>query len=214
MWKGLTASTNLGCATPLTVPAAGGVALAKFTGAGACVWNKLLALPTGAVKAQNFRLGADGSMLAAVVYSGSIDFGGGNLTSSGTTSLALAEFDSNGTLQWTKNFGVAGSSFTIGSVGANASGSVILSAGYAGSVNLGAGALPANNDTFLALFDSGGNLKWSKTVTMGTQGALLAFAAKCGLVLATNSPTVDLGTGPLSMVQGSVDSIGVAALGL
>src|SRR6202035_5225055 len=102
-----------------------------------CIWNKFLALPTAAVKATNFRLGADGSMLAAVVYSGTIDFGGGPLTSSGTSSLAVGRFDGNGNLPWAKNFGGAGASFKLGSVGANATGDMILTSGYTGSVNLG-----------------------------------------------------------------------------
>ncbi len=198
LWQPLTATVNYGCGAALTVPAAGGVALAKFSGGGSCIWNKVLALPTAAVKATNFRLGGDGSMLAAVVYSGTINLGGGALTSSGTNSLALARYDSSGTLLWAKTFGGAGSSFKIGSVGANASGAIILTAGYAGAVNLGGGALSTSDDTFLATFTSGGALKWSKTVTVGSQGGLQAAAGKCGLVLATNSTSVDLGTGPLS----------------
>jgi hypothetical protein len=215
LFQPVTVSPNWGCSTSLTVPAAGGVALAKFTGGGACVWNKLLTIPTAALKASNFRIGVDGSLLAAVVYSGTIDFGGGPLTSVGASALALARFDSTtGKLSWAKSFGGAGSSFNIGSLGANASGYVVLTGGYAGTVDLGGGALPATNDTFLAVFTSAGALKWSKTVTVGTQGALLGAAGPCGLVLATNSPSVNLGTGPLSTVQGGVASIGVGALGL
>jgi len=214
LWRPLTASTDLGCGASLTVPAAGGVALAEFTGGGSCTSNKLLALPTAAVKATNFRLGGDGSMMAAVVFAGTIDFGGGPLQSSGTDALALARFDSGGNLLWAKQLGGAGASFTVGSVGANASGDVILTAGYAGAVDLGSGALPASADTFLAVFDAAGALKWSKTVTVGTRGALLAVAGSCGMVLATTSPSVDLGSGPLSTVSGGTASIGVAALGM
>jgi hypothetical protein len=214
LFQTLSAPKDYGCGSPLPVPAGGGVALGKFDGGGGCVWNKLLSLPNAAVEASNFRLGADGSMLAAVVYAGTIDFGGGPITSTGTTSLAVAKFDSNGSLLWAKSFGGAGSDFKIGSVGASSTGSMILTAGYAGSVDLGGGPLPSSNDTFLAVFDLAGHYQWAKTVTTGGQGSLLAAAGKCGLVLATDSPGVDLGTGPLSTVQGGVASIGVAALGM
>jgi hypothetical protein len=213
LFQALTASKDYGCGT-LAVPAAGAVALVKANGGGGCIWDKLLALPTAAVKGSNFRLGADGSMLAAVVYAGTIDFGGGPITSTGTTSLAVAKLDSNGSLLWAKSFGGAGSNFKIGSVGASSTGNMILTAGYSGTVDLGGGPLPSSNDTFLAVFDLAGHYKWAKTVTTGGQGSLLAAAGKCGLVLATNSPGVNLGTGPLSTVQGGVASIGVAALGM
>lgn len=214
LWRPLTDTTSLGCSASLTVPAGGGVALARFDGGGTCTWDKLLALPTAAVKAQTFRLGADGSMLAAVVFSGTVNFGGGALTSAGTDALALARFDSSGNLLWDKAFGGAGSSFKLGSVGASAAGEVFLTGGYAGAVDLGGGPLPASADTFLVAFTSAGAFKWSKTVTVGAKGALLAAAGSCGMVVATNSPSVDLGSGPLSTVTSGVASIGVAALGM
>jgi hypothetical protein len=213
MYKPLTATTNLGCGS-LTVPAGGAVALATFNTGGGCTWSKLLTLPTAAVQGQTFRLGADGSLLVAVVFTGTIDLGGGSLTSVGTSALAAARFNSSGTLLWAKSFGGAGSSFTIGSIGGNAAGDVALSGGYAGTVDLGGGALSATDDTFVAMFDTTGTLKWSQTVSVGGQGELIATAGSCGLVFATNSPNVDFGTGPVSVVTGGVASIGVGALGL
>ena len=178
------------------------------------MWNELLNLPTAAIKAHDFRLGADGSLLASVLYSGTIGFGGATFTSVGTNALAVARFDSSGNLQWSNSFGGAGSSFTLGSFSGNSAGSMVLTAGYAGTVDLGGGNLPTSDDTLLAVFDSTGTLQWSKTVTVGAQGTLRAAAGSCGLVLATDSPSVDLGTGPLSTVTNGIASIGVAALGL
>jgi len=213
--KPLTASASFGCGSALAVPAAGGTALGKLTGAGTCVWNKLLALPKAAVKASNFRLGADGSLVLAVVYAGTIDFGGGPLHSTGTSSLAVARFDSGGNLLWTKSFGGTGSHFALGSLAVNATGTMVLTSGYAGAVDLGGGALPASADTFVAVFDLAGNLAWSKVVTVGAQGGLMATVSPCAVVLATNSPSVDLGSGPLSTATPpGAASIGVAALGL
>jgi hypothetical protein len=214
LFQRLTAPVNPGCGT-LAVPSTGGWVLGKFTGGGTCTWTELLALPTAAVQQSNFRVGADGSLNAMVVYSGTINFGGGALTSSGTNALAIAKFNSAGTLSWTKNFTGAGSSFTLGSLSVNSAGTMVVTGRYAGSVNLGGGALPASSDTFLAVFNSGGTLQWSKTVTVGDQGGLMAAAGPCGLVLATNSPSVNLGTGALSVAHsGMPASIGVAALGL
>jgi hypothetical protein len=212
--QALTSPTNMGCGS-LAVPTSGATVLGKFTGGGSCLWTKLLMLPTAPIQQRAFRQGADGSLAFAVVYTGTIDFGGGPLSCSGTNCLALARFDSTGTLLWTKNFGGAESSFSLGSLDTNAGGVGILTAGYAGNVDLGGGMLPASADTFLAVFDSAGTLKWSKEVIVGSSGQLLAAVGSCGLALATNSPTVDLGTGPLSTaLPPSSATIGVAALGL
>jgi hypothetical protein len=204
----------LGCGS-LTASAAGATVVGKFGGGGNCLWLNVLALPSGVVRQRAFRQGADGLLSLAVVYSGTISLGGQQLVSSGTNSLALARFDSTGTLLWAKSFGGAGSSFTLGSLDTNAAGVSILSAGYSGSVDLGGGVLPTGGDTFLSVFDSAGTLRWSKVVTVGSSGQLLAAAGSCGLVLATNSLAVDVGTGPLSTASPpSSATIGVAALGL
>jgi hypothetical protein len=48
---------------------------------------------------------------------------------------------------------------------------------------------------------------------VGSSGALIAASAPCGLALATNSTTVDLGVGPLSTVTApSPPTIGVATI--
>jgi hypothetical protein len=213
LFKTVTSTTEFGCGQ-VVVPAAGGVVLGKFTGSGACTFTRLLTLPTAAVKATNFRIGADGSLLAAVVYSGTISFGGAPLTSSGTSSLAIAGFDGAGNLVWQRSFGGSGADFTIGSVAANAAGTVILTGGYTGSVNLGGGALPTSADTFLVAFDPTHQYKWSRTVSVGANHRLLGAASACGFMIATDSATVDFGQGPLYVsVLGSIN-IGVAALGL
>jgi hypothetical protein len=205
----VTATTDFGCGTPLTVPSGGGTALVMFNGGGGCISNALLALPTAAVKERAFRIGEDGSLLLAVIYSGTIDFGGGSMTSTGSSSLAVARFDAMGKLVLAKSFGSAGASFHSVSIAGSSTGTIALVGGFSGSVDLGGGALPQTGDTFVASLDTTLHAKWSKVVTVG-QGALVATAGPCGLILATTSSTVDLGTGPLSNGAG----IGVAALAL
>ncbi len=207
--KRVSASLDLGCGM-LTVPPEGATVLAKLDSGGGCLWSKVLALPTQAVTANDVRLGVDGSIAVAVVYAGTIDFGGGPLPSQGTSSLGVARFDATGALLWAKSFGGSGSSFVLGSLGVNANGVLGLAAGYAGAVDLGGGALAAGDDTFIAAFDSGGTLKWSRAVSVGTQGMLMTAVGPCGVVVSTDSPSVDLGTGPLA----SGGTIGVAGLGL
>jgi hypothetical protein len=87
--------------------------------------------------------------------------------------------------------------------------------GYSGAVNLGGGTLPSSADTVVAVFDSTGHFKWNKTVSVGSVGGLKAAMGACGVAVATDSPTVDFGTGALSTVHApNAPSIGVATLGL
>jgi hypothetical protein len=210
----VSASANLGC-SEVTVPAAGGIILAELSGGGSCTWNKLLNLPTAAVSATNFRVGADGSLTLAVVYTGSIDFGGSTLENKGTNALAFARFDGSGNLMWAQSYSGAGSTFELGSLDINASGTMVITSGYRGTVNLGGGALPGSADTFIAVFDMAGNFKWNQTVTVGKVGGLEAAVGACGVAVATNSPSVSLGTGPLSVADAPMaPTIGVADLGL
>ena len=166
----ISTTTDFGCGSPLAVPAAGGVALVKTDGGGNCMWNKLLALPTAAVLSTNFRVGVDGSLNASVVYSGTIDFGGGPLTSIGSSALAVAKFDSGGDLLWDQSFGGAGSSFGIGSLSANAAGTLVVTSSYAGTVDLGGAPLDASGDTFLAVFDSTGDLEMGQVAHRRCRG--------------------------------------------
>jgi len=207
-------SFNLGCSGgPLTVPSSGGIVLAQAGGGSGCVRNKLLTIPTAAVSAWDYRLGADSSSAFAVVYAGSLNFGNGMLTSTGTSSLALARFDDNDNLVWATSIGGTGASFTLGDVGVNSAGTLVVSAGYTGVVQLGDVTLPSTDNTLIAVFDSTGALSWSKTARVTSPGALRAAIGACGVVVATNSPSVDFGAGPLSSA-GSPPTIGVAALGL
>lgn len=210
----VTENINFGCGS-VTVPAAGGIVIGSAGGGSGCNWNKLLALPTASVVDYEFRAGADSSTALAVVYTGTINFGGTAMTSTGTSSLAVAHFSSTGALLWASSFGGAGSKFTLGDVDVNSAGVLMLSAGYSGTVEMGGSALPSSDNTFVAVFDAAGTFKWVKPVTVTAPGQLRANLGTCGVDVATNSPSVDFGTGALSTVHSpDAASIGVAALGL
>jgi hypothetical protein len=208
----LAASTTDACGT-INVPAGGALEIMRTNVGGNCVWHKGLSVPTAAVKALSFHLGADGSLTLAVVYSGTIDLGKGPFASTGSSSLAMARWTAAGALVWANSFGGAGSIVTLGSVDSNINGITIVTGGYAGGASFGGATLPASNDTFLTVLDATGNLRWDKPVTVGSSGALIAASAPCGLALATNSTAVNLGAGPLSTVTApSPPTIGVAAI--
>jgi hypothetical protein len=95
-------------ATELTAPSGSGRAyLAKLaTADGAHVWSKLL--PFGALGGSVF-LGSDtaGSVLVTGGFAGSIDFGGGSVTSSGSTDMFVAKYSALGSFLWVRTVGQA-----------------------------------------------------------------------------------------------------------
>ncbi len=96
-------------------------------------------------------------------FEGIIDFGGGNLTSAGTTDVYLAKFDTSGNHQWSKSFGDSsdqnGTGLAIDSLN-----NIIIVGYFDGTIDLGGGSLISADpaDIFLAKFDSSGNHIWSK----------------------------------------------------
>jgi hypothetical protein len=205
--QAVSANADVGCGS---LGDAGGFAIGDFNGNGSCQWSKLVAIPPANVVAKSFRVAADGSLLLAVVYTGTINFGNGNLANAGTSSLGLARFDTTGNLVWAKGFGGAGSRFTLGSLDGDASGDMVITTGYSGTVDFGGGNLGSGTDTVIARFDASGNFKWNDPVTVGGTGKLLAGIGTCGVYVATNSPSVSFGGGAIA----PGGAIGVAALGL
>jgi hypothetical protein len=209
-WVAGGAAVDFGCGS-LTAPASGALGLVKLDASGTCVWSKLYPVPASTVTTPTFSVGADNSLAVAFHYTGTMDLGSGPMTGSGNASIALARFDASGNLIFAKTVGSAGSNFGSFNVRVGYTGITALYGGYTGAGDLGGGPLSTTDDTYIAAFDAAGTLRWTKTVTVGSTGALKLAVGTCGLFVATTSPTVDLGTGPL-MSAGS--NMGVAGLAL
>jgi hypothetical protein len=204
--------TDIGCG-PVMSGASSSLLLARLDFGGNCVWSE--ALQAGMPSA--FVVGVDGSIDLAFAYSGKIDLGAGPMTSApGAESLAVGKLDLQGNLLWSTSFGGAGASFSQVAIDASPSGIVLLSSVWKGAVDLGGGPLDtAAGDTFVAAFDATGAYRWSKVLEAAlwapTGHGITMTHQACSMVIATQSPAADLGSGPI--VPAYWD-IGVAALGL
>ncbi len=97
-------------------------------------------------------------------FYGSVDFGGGALTSAGVEDVFVARFDANGNHLWSLSFGDADDQYAAG-VAVDASGNVIMIGTFYGTMDFGGGPLTSvggSYDVFLAKFDAAGNHLWSK----------------------------------------------------
>jgi hypothetical protein len=215
--KGFQGTTDMGCG-PVTGGAGPSMVLATLDIDGNCLANKAFPAPAPDV----YTLGGDGSILLGFLHTGAIDLGGGPLPDLGGQNLTIARLDAAGNVLATRTVGGAGASFSKVTLDAAPSGILVLSAKFAGTVDLGGGPLSNAGDTFLAAFDPTGTLRWSKVVKVGntaynfTAPRLGITWQPCTMVVATDSPTVDLGAGPVIAVPpaGVAPDIAVVALAL
>ncbi|MCK6590299.1 MAG: SBBP repeat-containing protein, partial [Polyangiaceae bacterium] len=107
-----------------------------------------------------------GNVLVTGSFAGTVDFGGGPLTSSGGNDVFVAKFDANGQHIWSKKFGAAQEQ-SGRSIATDAAGNVYVTGNFIGSVNFGGGALGSDaccffEDMFLMKLDAQGNFVWAK----------------------------------------------------
>ena len=110
---------------------------------------------------------ADSSGVYATGYiGGTTDFGGGPLTSHGSTDVFMAKLDTAGNFAWHSRGGDDGER-SPDEVATDAAGNVFVVGDFAGEVDLGGGVLrsagPRWADVFVVKYDQDGNHIWSKS---------------------------------------------------
>jgi hypothetical protein len=149
-----------------------------------------------------------GDVLLTGYFTGSVDFGGGALTSAGNEDVFVAKLDPTGAHVWSKRFGDASDQNAL-SVAADSAGNVIVTGYFNGAVDFGGGALTSAGlgDIFLVKLNAAGAHQWSKGYGDGMQQFGVGVAVDPAdniLLVGSFSGSVDLGSGPLTSV-GSED---------
>jgi hypothetical protein len=182
-------TANLGCG-PMTSDPNGSSLVAKLDASGACVWSK--SFPTRALRAALF---PSGDVLLSAPFTGTLDLGGGSLTSVGAYDLAVARLDASGAHAWSKRFGAAGVSLCdappycghSGQAVADAGGNVVLSGPLTGVVDFGGGPLGSTvEQTYVVKLDGAGALRWQHQLPARS----VVTPDPCGAVLCAS----DVGT--------------------
>jgi outer membrane protein assembly factor BamB len=154
---------------------------------GAVLWSK-----TFATTALGVQLFPGGDVLLSTTFHGTIDLGGGTLTSAGTSDLALTVLSSSGAPVWSKSFGGAGATVTPTELSPDTTGGVALMVGVTGgSVSFGAGAVSGD---VLVKLGATGAFRWEEAPF----GGQFIASDPCGAVLTATSckacaPGVDWG---------------------
>jgi PKD repeat protein len=189
--------------------------VAKFAGSdGRHLWSKSFGSATHEYP-WSIAVDGAGNVLVTGEFTGTVNFGGGGLTSAGDRDIFLVKLGgTDGRHLWSRRFG-ATMTDVGNAVAVDASGNVVVTGYYSGTVDFGGSPLVSAGgwDVFVAKYGTDGNHLWSRRYgsTSTDQGTGIAIGAG-GDVVVTGSfnGTVDFGGGPLSTPNAASDVFVVA----
>jgi len=152
-----------------------------------------------------------GNVVVTGYFEGTVDFGGGPLTSAGFGDVFVASYSPAGAHRWSKRFG-SSKSYGLGrGVAVDKSGNAVVTGDFEGTVGFGGAPLKSagEDDTFVASFDPTGTHRWSKRfgsassehydgTTFGDSYGVALDGSGNVVVTGTFQETVDFGGGPLT----------------
>ncbi|HKW15787.1 MAG TPA: FlgD immunoglobulin-like domain containing protein, partial [Candidatus Krumholzibacteria bacterium] len=115
------------------------VVVAKFNSGGVHQWSKTFG-STSEDYGYNVATDAAGNVYTHSYFSGTVDAGGGPITSAGSSDFMLAKYNSSGVHQWSRGFG-SPQSDVPGGIAADAAGNVVMAGSFKNTANLGGGDL-------------------------------------------------------------------------
>ncbi|MCK5795967.1 MAG: PQQ-binding-like beta-propeller repeat protein [Deltaproteobacteria bacterium] len=142
----------------------------KFDGNGKHLWHKTFGSPLDDA-ANAVAVGPGNKVIVTGQFGGTIDLGGGPLTSQGGSSFGtdslVAQFDSQGRHLWSHSLGSADDNMGL-DITTDQAGNVTLSGVFWGTIQIGDKTLTSSDpdfgDVFIAHYDTKGQLLWSRRV--------------------------------------------------
>jgi hypothetical protein len=174
--------------------------LAKYSPTGQLVWANRFG-DVGSDNGYAIAVDATDNIFLTGAFSGTVDFGGGPLTSMGSSDIVLAKYSSSGQHVWSKQFGDSGQDVGY-SIATDPSGNVALTGYFQGTVNFGGGPTTSYGslDTFVAKFSATGAHLWSFGLggTNADEGFDIAMDAGGNVVIVgAFQGSADFGSGQL-----------------
>jgi hypothetical protein len=138
--------------------------VAKFDPDGNHLWSKRFGDAGDYQMAQGIAVDDSYNIYVAGHFEGTVNFGGGSLTSAGSRDMFIAKLDADGNHVWSYRFGDSNKQEAVDLAGDN-NGNIAVIGNFLGSINFGGGPLTNGNleDICVAKFDSSGNHIWSQS---------------------------------------------------
>ena len=185
--------------------------LAKFNSAGTHQWSKRFGEVSTGEGGFSLVIDSGNNVIIGGYFSGTVNFGGSNLTSAGGTDAYIAKFNSAGTHQWSFRFGDAQNQSIEG---LSTTPTDLYATGYFyGAVNFGGSNLTSagQSDVFLVKFNSSGVHQWSQRFG----GTSYDFGRDVdsdavNVVLATNVSSASVTFGGASLIGAGSNDVAIA----
>ena len=158
---------------------------------GSQVWSKGLPQTTSLYAAVD----SGGNVVLAGAFSGSVNVGGGALTSAGGDDILVARLDPSGNHLWSKRFG-GGNDDEVNGVAVDGSGAVLLAGLSTGGIDFGGGTVAngANGASFAAKLSQSGGFVFSDDLGTAHLQSVAATASGNVLVGGSATGTITVGT--------------------
>ena len=194
--------------------------LAKYDQNGTCLWSRRFGGPSSTDSGRGIVVDGNGNIVITGNFIGSVDFGGGALTSAGGDDIFVAKYSAAGAHVWSKRFGDP-FAFVGGDIGKhvaidtrancdgrNGANCVLLTGYFLGTADFGGGPLSGagSTDVFVAKYSANGTHLWSKRFGGAMIDESMAAAvdgAGNAAVTGRFGTTIDFGGGPLTTLGGS-----------
>ena len=159
-----TGRMSFGATTLLSTAGSNNIFVAKLAGAdGTPAWAHGMG-STGSERGYDVAVDRNGDLLVAGFFQGTVDFGGGPLTSAGSSDVFVAKYTgATGGHLWSRSAGGPGEDYAYG-VAVDANGDAVVTGRFKSTVDFGSGALTAaDSDVFVAKYAGGtGAPLWSR----------------------------------------------------
>ena len=140
-------------------------------------------------------------------FEGTVDFGGGDVTSAGNPDIFVLKLDSSGVSQWANTYGGTSTDRGYG-IAVDSSGNSYITGYFEGTVDFGGGDITAtaNSDIFVLKLNSSGTFQWVNTYGSTSNNLGLGVAVdSSGKFYSTGGfqGTVDFGGGDITATANS-----------
>ncbi|MFT3772322.1 MAG: hypothetical protein QM820_43560 [Minicystis sp.] len=178
--------------------------VARFDGAGSCLWRRTIDFESGAIMSYDIEAGGPDAAYLGGVFHGTIDLGCGPLTPDANGGTYVARLDAHGQCLWNRRL----PSYDVHPYLVLPDGGLLVWAEFQGTVDLGCGPLTSagTQDTAIARFSPAGACTLNRD--LGAPGASVrcdrpaADAAGRTKLRCTITGTADLGGGPVTSAAG------------